>query len=214
VLFLEVRANQSGGGNWGRFWLLTAIVATVTLAWRLRKQASSAILLMLWSPVVFYSLTIAYGSVPLHVPMWWPFAIFNQRFGLELMPMFAVSAGVLVALISSQWPAVNEWKAGPVAAAVLILSSYIFVWIAKPVCWLEASRNWEMRRVLIRLLSWPLNSCLRNRHFDGSWRARRIMERLGFRCDESLTMRITGPGPGRPTRKDYGNSRGPIPANM
>ena len=146
--FLKSAQINLAVGNWGRFWLRTAIVATVTLAWRLRKQASSAILLMLWSPVVFYSLTIAYGSVPLHVPMWWPFAIFNQRFGLELMPMFAVSAGVLVALISSQWPAVNEWKAGPVAAAVLILSSYIFVWIAKPVCWLEASRNWEMRRGL------------------------------------------------------------------
>jgi hypothetical protein len=146
--FLKSAQINLAVGNWGRFWLLTAVVATAVLAWRLRTQASSTILLMLWSPVVFYSLSIAYGSVPLHVPMWWPFAIFNQRFGLELMPTFAVSAGALVAVISSQWPALNKWKAGPAAAAVLILGSYMFVWIAKPVCWLEAERNWDMRRGL------------------------------------------------------------------
>ncbi len=146
--FLKSAQINLAVGNWGRFWLLTAVVATAVLAWRLKTQASSTILILLWSPVVFYSLSIAYGSVPLHVPMWWPFAIFNQRFGLELMPMFAVSAGALVAVISSQWPALNKWKAGPAAAAVLILGSYMFVWIAKPVCWLEAERNWDMRRGL------------------------------------------------------------------
>ncbi|MGA9527894.1 MAG: hypothetical protein WBS24_07260 [Terriglobales bacterium] len=135
-------------GSWGRLWLLAALVASAILAWGLRKRASSAILPVLWSPVVFYSLSIAYGSVPLHVPMWWPFAIFNQRFGLELLPLFTVSAGALVAVISTCLPAWDKWKIAPAAAALLILISYTFVWIAKPLCWVEASRNWEMRRGL------------------------------------------------------------------
>jgi hypothetical protein len=53
----------------------------------------------LWIPLVFYALSIAYGSVPIHVHTWWPFATFNQRYGLQLLPMFAVSAGVLTASV-------------------------------------------------------------------------------------------------------------------
>jgi hypothetical protein len=80
-------------GNWGRFWLAAAFVALVIAAGKLRAQ--SAPMLLLWVPQVFYALSIAYGSVPIHVHTWWPFATFNQRYGLQLLPMFAVSIGVL-----------------------------------------------------------------------------------------------------------------------
>jgi len=131
-------------GNWGRFWLLAALAAAAMVVWRLGSRGATAWLL-LWSPLAFYALSIAYGSVPLHVPMWWPFAIFNQRFGLELLPMFAVSAGVLVAAASAGRGAGNAWKVAPVVVA-LILASYAFVWKAKPLCWQEASKSWETRR--------------------------------------------------------------------
>ena len=145
--FLKSAQVTLAVGDWGRFWLLAAIVATAFMAWRLRKQTALAIVVLLWSPVAFYSLSIAYGSVVLHVPMWWPFAIFNQRYGLELLPLFAVSAGVLVAGVLAGRFAVHQWKV--VAAAVaLIVASYAFVWVQKPLCWQEAWRNWEMRRGL------------------------------------------------------------------
>jgi hypothetical protein len=145
--FLKSAQINFAVGDWGRFWLLAAVAAAAILAWRLRRQTALAPVLVLWSPLAFYSLSIAYGSVPLHVPMWWPFAIFNQRFGLELLPLFTVSAGVLVASVSSSWREAHEWKMVTVAVA-LIVASYAFVWIAKPVCWQEAWRNWEMRRGL------------------------------------------------------------------
>ena len=87
-------------GNWGRIWLLAAVIATV-LTLRLLREKAAPILLLIWAPIPFYAYTIAYGSVPLHVPMWWPFAIFNQRFGMELLPLFAVTAGLPVATVQS-----------------------------------------------------------------------------------------------------------------
>src|SRR5208337_4513679 len=84
-------------GNWGRFWLAAALGALAIGAWKLR--APSAPMLLLWIPLLFYAPSIAYGSVPLHVHIWWPFATFNQRYGLQLLPMFAVSAGVLTASV-------------------------------------------------------------------------------------------------------------------
>lgn len=143
--FLKSAQITLAVGNWGRFWLLAAIVASALLAWRFRKRTVAAVVLLLWGPLAFYSLSIAYGSVPLHVPMWWPFAVFNQRFGLELLPLFAVSSGVLVSGVPAGQLALHQWKI-TAAAVALIVASYAFVWVAKPVCWLEATRNWDIRR--------------------------------------------------------------------
>jgi hypothetical protein len=145
--FLKSAQITLAAGNWGRFWLLTALVATALMVRMLRRQTALAVVVLLWSPLAFYALSIAYGSVVLHVPMWWPFAIFNQRFGLELLPLFAVSAGVLTAAVGTGRFAAHQWKV-LTAAVVLIIASYAFVWVAKPLCWQEAWRNWEIRRGL------------------------------------------------------------------
>jgi len=141
--FLKSAQINLAVGNWGRFWLLAAFAATAILAWKLTRQ--TAVMVLLWLPVVFYALSIAYGSVPLHIPMWWPFAIFNQRFGLELLPLFAVSAGVVLASVLTSFLSAHLWKVVSVAAA-LAVASYAFVWIAKPVCWQEAWNSWQTRR--------------------------------------------------------------------
>jgi hypothetical protein len=133
-------------GNWGRFWLLAAVVASVLAVWILRSKVA-ALLVLLWAPVAFYAYSIAYGSVPLHVPMWWPFAVFNFRFGLELLPLFAVSAGLLLAAAFACLGRVQVWKLAAVVG-VLIVTSYAFVLKAQPLCWVEASRSWAMRRGL------------------------------------------------------------------
>ena len=97
IYFLKSAQLNMAEGNWGRFWLAAAVLALVIAAWKLRTQATA--LFLLWIPLPFYALSIAYGSVPVHVYTWWPFATFNQRYGLQLLPMFAVSTGVLAASV-------------------------------------------------------------------------------------------------------------------
>ena len=148
LYFLKSAQLNLADGNWGRFWLATAIFALAIAVWKLRRQSSP--LLLLWTPLVFYAFSVAYGSVPIHVYMWWPFATFNQRYGLQLLPMFAASAGVLAAsafLISA-----SGRHAAKLVALVfaLVVGSYAAVWKTGPQCLKEAQRNWDIR--------YPLNA--------------------------------------------------------
>ena len=150
LYFLKSAQLILANGNWGRFWLAAAFLALAIAAWRLRAQSTS--LLLLWIPLAFYAYSIAYGSVPIHVQTWWPFATFNQRYGLQLLPMFAVSAGVLAASVFLLGAAGRH--RGKLVALVfaLIIVSYASVWKAEPLCLQEAQRNWKIGH--------PLNSAV------------------------------------------------------
>jgi hypothetical protein len=150
IYFLKSAQLNLAEGNWGRFWLAAAILALAIGAWRLRSQSAAWVLLFLWVPLLFYALSIAYGSVLVHVSTWWPFAIFNQRYGLQLLPMFAVSAGMLTAsvfLLSARGRHSGKLTALMFA---LVVASYASVWRAGPPCLQEAQRQWATRS--------PLNS--------------------------------------------------------
>ena len=150
IYFLKSAQLNLAEGNWGRFWLAAALVAAAIGARKLRTQSAS--MLFLWIPLPFYALSIAYGSVPIHVHTWWPFATFNQRYGLQLLPMFAVSAGVLTASVFSLGARARH--AGKLAAVLfaLMLVSYASLWKAGPQCLQEAQRNWRIQS--------PLNSAV------------------------------------------------------
>ena len=151
IYFLKSAQLNMANSNWGRFWLVAAFLALAIAAWKLRPQAEP--LLLLWVPLIFYSLSIAYGSVPIHVSTWWPFATFNQRYALQLLPMFAMSAGVLAAsvfLLGKGWRQVATLA----LLAALMAASYAALWQAEPQCLQEARRNWRIRS--------PLNSAVQS----------------------------------------------------
>ena len=149
LYFLKSAQITLAVGNWGRWWLAGAILAACAAFCVLRSRIAP-VLLLLWAPLPFYAYSISYGWVPLHVPMWWPHAVFNQRFGLELLPMFAVSAGLLAAGVAV-WSRGVQASAGwgvPAAVVALVVVSYAFVLKAQPLCLVEAERSWNMRRGL------------------------------------------------------------------
>lgn len=131
--------------NWGRLWVAAAFLAVIIGAWKIRKLAAPTWLL--WVPLPFYAYSIAYGSVPVHVSSWWPFATFNQRYGLQLLPMLAVSGGVLAGFASL---AAGRRHGAKVVAAMLalVVASYASVWKAGPQCLKEAEKNWQARHTL------------------------------------------------------------------
>jgi hypothetical protein len=148
IYFLKSAQLNMADGDWGRFWLAAALLALVIAMFKLRTQLAT--ILLLWIPLPFYALSIAYGSVPLHVHTWWPFATFNQRYGLQLLPMLAVSAGVLTAsvfLLAARTR--HRGKLVAVALALVVVSvSYVSVWKLGPQCLHEARRNWTIRSPL------------------------------------------------------------------
>jgi hypothetical protein len=146
IYFLKSAQLNMAVANWGRFWLAAALAALALALWKRRSQAAS--ILLLWIPLPFYSYSIAYGSVPLHVYTWWPFATFNQRYGLQLLPVFAVSVGLLAASVFAADK--THWRGALAAATMiaLVALSYASVWKAGPQCFQEARRNWDIRAPL------------------------------------------------------------------
>jgi hypothetical protein len=61
--------------------------------WNLNGRRALAWVLLLWLPVPFYTYSVAYGSVPIYLPVWWPHTWYNTRYGLELLPALAVGLG-------------------------------------------------------------------------------------------------------------------------
>jgi hypothetical protein len=156
TFFLKAGELNVAEGNWGRLWLLLALAGTLAASvpiWRNRIQAEARVpplwtLLLLWVPLPFYTLSIAYGGVPIFLPVWWPYSIYNARYGLELLPAFAVFAALAVYFVAD---VLMTSRRRMVPAAVLVLfvaASYAFVWRAQPVCFLEAWINSRARLAL------------------------------------------------------------------
>ncbi|HLK54160.1 MAG TPA: glycosyltransferase family 39 protein, partial [Candidatus Angelobacter sp.] len=116
-------------------WLFTAaFIALLASIYFSRRYLRWAILL---APVPFYILCIAWGSVPIYQPEWWPFSYYNVRYGLQLLPaiavFFALACEFAANFISSR---IVCW-----AAALLIVVSYFSVWQRTPICLREARVN-------------------------------------------------------------------------
>ncbi len=131
-------------------WLAAALLGTGWLLWRRRKAAG---LLLLWLPLPFYALSIAYGSVPIFVPTWWPFSFYNVRYGLQLLPACAVfSALATYFLISTAKKQQLKIAIGGLAALGLALSDYSLV-RSQPITFREAWVNSRGRLAMDRSLS-------------------------------------------------------------
>lgn len=90
--FLKAARMNTGEGS-REDWLITLAACGVLIA--LFRPRRFGALLLLWIPLPFYAYSIAYGSVPIFIPDWWPFSYYNVRYGLELLPAIAVFVGLL-----------------------------------------------------------------------------------------------------------------------
>jgi hypothetical protein len=102
-------------------------------------------LLLLTLPLVFYTQSISYGSVPIHVPEWWPFSYYNVRYGIEVLPAFAVFAALAAHFLLTKVENKSARTAIVVGFVTLVVASYATVWRAQPVCYREAWVNSRTR---------------------------------------------------------------------
>ena len=91
--FLKSAELNLAAGNWqaicGRY---LALLGSRSLALTLADSGDCGRFFCCGIPLPFYSLSVAYGGVPIFMPVWWPFSYYNVRYGLELLPAFAVFA--------------------------------------------------------------------------------------------------------------------------
>lgn len=139
--FLKSAQLNVANGNWGRVWLVAAVVI---LVFSLVKRAFLLPVVLLWTPLFFYAFSIAHGGVPLYIPAWWPFTWYNIRYGLELLPLFAVSIGILVASHAAK----RHRRVLAAVICAIVIASYASVWRAQPLCLTEALVNSRTRVAL------------------------------------------------------------------
>jgi hypothetical protein len=98
-------------------------------------------LALLWTPAVFYVVCIAWGSVPVYVPQWYPFGYYNVRYGLQLLPAVAVFAALLAEYIGARLPQ----RTGFAIVSLIAAWSYLSIWQGTPICLREAQVNGAAR---------------------------------------------------------------------
>lgn len=132
--FLKISRLNLGEGPAEYFLFTAAFVALLAAIYFARRFLPLAIL---WVPVPFYILCIAWGSVPIYQPEWWPFSYYNVRYGLQLLPAVAVFFALACEFAANFFPR----RIVTAAAFVLIAASYISVWNKIPICLREAQTN-------------------------------------------------------------------------
>jgi hypothetical protein len=140
--FLKSAELNMADGNWGKLWVALLLGGTLVILIYYRGVWP---LLILWVPVAFYMLSIAYGGVPIYLPVWWPFSFYNTRYGLELLPAFAVFAAVSVYALFAAFRRRAARVVIGLAIVVLAVGSYAAVWRAQPICYREAWINSRTR---------------------------------------------------------------------
>jgi hypothetical protein len=121
-------------------WLSVAGIAVALWKWRGRNITPA---LLLWVPLPFYAYSIAYGSVPIFIPLWWPHSWYNTRYGMEMLPAFALFLAFLVSWAKDRWPRARVWIVS--ASLFLIVVNNVTLMRAQPVVLAEAIANSRTR---------------------------------------------------------------------
>jgi hypothetical protein len=131
--------------------LFLLALAGLAVLWARRRSAALAAATLLWLPLPFYIYSVAYGSVPIFIPVWFPHSWYNTRYGMEMLPAFALFAAAAlegVAMWRARW---QGWMV-PVAA-LLVLANSILLLRAGPLVFQEAVANSQSRIPFERALS-------------------------------------------------------------
>jgi hypothetical protein len=118
--------------------------------------------LLLWFPIVSYAASIAWGGIPIFMPVWYPYSYYNVRYGIELLPAIALFTGATVyfslALIRKR-----PWRvAVPALTVALVLACYSQAWAGTPISLREPQWNSAIHMVLERGLAHELQKLPEN----------------------------------------------------
>jgi hypothetical protein len=136
LYFLKVSRLTVAGGQTEYLLFAIAFIALLCVFYFARQYLPWTIL---WYPAIFYMVCIAWGSVPIYFPNWWPFTYYNLRYGLQMLPALALFAALAIDFIGNLLPA----RRVAAAAVVLLITvlSYASVWRNTPLVLREAQVN-------------------------------------------------------------------------
>ena len=145
--FLKAAELNMVESNWHKFWLALPLLPEQERYYLVRRRLWP--LLLLWAPLPFYMLSIAYSGVPIFLPPWWPFSLYNVRYGIQLLPAIRRLRRADSVFISwlpwygdSLVAKIAQWRSSVIVFAGVCYAS---VWRSQPVSFREAYVNSRTR---------------------------------------------------------------------
>jgi hypothetical protein len=152
IFFVKAAEMDAAAAAWGNKLLALSLLGTAW-GWLAARRRAFTWALLLWLPVPFYAYSVAYGSVPIFLPPWWPHSWYNTRYGMEMLPAFALGLGFAAQFALA---VVNEFKPRRVNARwVGYAAGALFVVVAlnaaqmvreRPLVYVEGTKNVASRR--------------------------------------------------------------------
>ncbi|MGB8260166.1 MAG: hypothetical protein WCE75_07435 [Terracidiphilus sp.] len=146
-------------------WLLALALAGTAFGWLAERRRTFGWALLLWFPAPFYAYSVSWGSVPIFLPVWWPHSWYNLRYGMEMLPAFALGAGFAARLVLG---AVREfkpaWQRYALAPLLLIVAVNAARMVQEqPLVYVEGTKNIAARRGYDREIPEALRQALAGR---------------------------------------------------
>lgn len=146
LLFYLKVSEMDSFAIWRHAALALSFVGTLG-AWLAARRRGFTWAWLLWLPVPFYAYSVAYSSVPIFIPVWWPHSWYNTRYGMELLPALALGLGFvaqfILAGVAGFKPAARRY-----AAVALFLLVALNAWglvLKRPLVYVEGTLNLRAR---------------------------------------------------------------------
>ena len=146
LFFLKVSEMDASAAAWGNTLLALSALGTAW-GWLAQRKHAFDWALLLWLPVPFYAYSVAYGSVPIFLPVWWPHSWYNTRYGMELLPALALGVGFVAQAVIG---AAREFKPRAGAYVVALVLALVGLNVAallraRPLVYVEGTKNLDSR---------------------------------------------------------------------
>jgi hypothetical protein len=153
ALAIQGAAPYPGQGDWRKAWLyyrtaaqlcsgpVLPLIAILGAAAALAKRAFWP-LGLLALPGVFYLWSMHSSGSPIFIPTLFPNSYYNARYGLAVLPLFAVASAALIAVLPRRLQTPGAALAIAAAVAPWLMNPFPSNWVV----WEEARVNSEARR--------------------------------------------------------------------
>jgi len=151
LFFWKTSELDSFARGWGWVLLAFSVAGAILLFLRGKntadrdgKSVAPALrwTLLLWFPLPFYAYSVSYGSVPIFLPIWWPHAWYNTRYGMEMLPGFAFAFGFAAERLLL---ATRQRLVIAVGLAVAVVANLGAMIEQGPLVYVEGYKNYQAR---------------------------------------------------------------------
>ena len=152
LFFIKAAEMDAAAVALGNTLLALSLFGTLW-GWITARRRAFTWALILWLPAPFYAYSVAFGSVPIFLPVWWPHSWYNTRYGMELLPALALGLGftaqtVLASVREFKPREVDSRWANGAAAVLFALVTFNAVQMVRerPLVYVEGTKNIDARR--------------------------------------------------------------------